>query len=484
MRERTVIVLLTIVLMVGTFNCASAYEVGGLGVTAFYRNQTYFRLHNPDDLMQMRNEFNMEFTYDEIPHFGFFLQLRPFYDLTYDWSNKGTGGGQNLRHKWAHNVIRNNDSDPFVREAFVDVMIDRFHGRFGRQIVSWGKSDGLYMLDLINSFNYRNFSEFNEEDIKIPNWMANLNYDIGHGTFQFIYMPWVQPAAYPGDRLNQRGHDWELGVIGLGNDLYAAFDDIFRNEFGIEEGFPVKRKYPSNMISDAEYGLRWSGFCNGISYSLNYFYTWTDTWNDWPNTGDAVTATAIRRRLDRLSVFGFSLDRYFETGDFVLRLETAYTKGQPFVKPDSNLDEKDQIGYMLGYDRWIYTDWLFSLQLWQNYILNADKSKNPYIWLGANDFDWNTGEITNGEIDPINTQFSAYVAHDGFFVGDTGHLEVFMLYNAMEGYWWSWNKFRYEYNDNISMAIGCNFYWGNKDSTLGQFRDNDNIFLEFKYAFQ
>lgn len=484
MKSRFNVSVLFFVVVLFMAGPAGAFEVGDFDATAFFRNQSYLRLGgSEDELMQCRNEFNLEVAYNKIPHLSFFVQLRPFYDLVYDWSNEGTGGyAGDLRDGWAHNLGRNDDRDPLIREAFVDFTSGNVEARIGRQLVSWGKSDGIYMLDVINPFNYRNLSEFNEEDVKIPQWMVNFNYAVGPGSIQLLYIPWFTAAAYPGQRLDERGHDWMFNVVSLGNEVVGVFDDIFKNEFGIPEGYPVDREDPAKTLDNGEFGVRWSGFGKGISYTLNAFYTWTDFWNDHPNTGEAATATAIKRRADRLTVLGFSVDRYFETGSFVLRLETAYTKGQPFVLPDTNLEEKDQIGYMLGYDRWIMTDWLLSFQLWQNYILNASSYRNPYIGLGANKFDWDTFQIANGQIDSITTQTTAYISHDGFFPGDTGHLELFLLYGA-DGYWWNWNRFRYDYNNNLSLAVGLNFYWGPSDSMYGQFHNNDNVFFEIKYSF-
>jgi hypothetical protein len=462
----------------------NAFEVGPFDCSGFIRNQTYFRLSSPNDFMQSRNEMRLDLTYSKIPNTTFFLRLRPYYDSIYDWSDKGTGAHSRLlRDNWAHNFGRNQDREPLVREVYVDYTKDPFDIRLGKQIVSWGKSDGIYMLDVINPWCYRNPSEFVEEEVKIPLWMANFNYKFKPGTLQFLFIPEFIDAKYPGNILNEMGHDWQFNIATLGNTVYKALYDAF--------GVKVDREYPATTWGNSQWGARWSGFGKGISYTLNYFYTWTPILNDWPNTGDAATATVYKRRADRLEIYGFSLDRYFETGDFVLRLETAYTRGQPFVKPDTNLEEKDQIGYMLGWDRWVQLNWLdpwrknawlLSFQLWQNFIVNPNKRKNCYIDIGANEVDWNTGRITNGARDAIKTQLTAYLTHDGFFPGETGHFETLLLKNLDQGCWWWYSRFKYDYSDHIELCLGWNLYFGNEDDPLGQFRDNKNIWTEIRYS--
>jgi len=471
--------------LLGTSGTAQAFDVGPFGVSCYLKNQTYLRaFHGPDDLMQCRSFFNLEVSYDKIPYTDIFVNLRPFYDSVYDWSSEGTGEyGRYLRHGWGHNLGRNNDRDPLLREAFVDYKYRELSCRLGRQIVAWGKSDGVYMLDLINPFCFRNPVEFVEEDTKIPLWMLNLTYGFEPGDLQVLWI-WdkYRGTVYPGLNIKEMGyHDWTFNTVGLTNELYAIFDDIFKNDFGIPEGYPVVTRDPAWCFKNHKFGVRWSGNVKGVAYTLNYFYTWSD-YTDWPNTGNALTATAMKRNPDRLQIYGFSLDRYFETGKFVLRLEAAYTRGQPFYLPDTNLQERDQIGYMLGYDRWVHTDWLLGLQVWQNFIINPIHAKNAYLGYGADEFDWNTFTVANGLRDPIISNLTFLLAHDGFFMGDTGHLEIFFLDNLNDGYQWLWTKFRYDITDIIQIAIGWNFFWGNEDDLYGQFHDNDNLFFEIKFG--
>lgn len=467
----------------------SAFELGPFDASCYFRNQTWVRAWDgPDDLMQCRNEFNLDLTYDKIPHLKLFAELRPFYDLAYDWSDSGTGGAaKHLRSGWAHNVVRNNDRDPFLRECYADITAGKWFARIGKQQVSWGKSDGIYMLDVINPLCGRNPFVWETEDLKVPLWMFNVTRSIEvcdfKGDLQVICIPYYQEAVNPGHRLSEDGyHDWGFNVFGLGNDVTMAFDDYFRNVLGIPEGYPLIQKDPANTFENFEWGVRWSGFAGGWSYTINYFYTWSEL-NDWPDTGDPVTAMATLRRPDRLSLFGFSVDRYWEPLQGVTRLEWVYTKGQPFVLPTTSLEEKDQIGYMAGYDRWIFTDWLISFQLQQLFILDPVHHKNAYCGPGAYEFDWVNMVVANGMIDPVRTNMTAYVMHDGFFVGDTGHLESLLLWDATEGSKWWFAQFRYDIDDHWQVGIGCNLFWGNEDDTIGEFRDNDNIFFMIKWGF-
>ena len=109
------------------------------------------------------------------------------YDAVFALENRDMGGADVLEHRWEHNMLKGNDYEPFLREAYMDLSLNKFEARLGRQFVAWGKSDGVYMLDLLHPFNYRNPTIFEEEDVNIPLWMINLNYWFtGEDGLQFI----------------------------------------------------------------------------------------------------------------------------------------------------------------------------------------------------------------------------------------------------------------------------------------------------------
>ena len=473
--KKTMLLCFSFVLLLGFAlepRDAKAFEIGPLDASCYLRNQTWIRAwHGPDDIMQSRNEFNLELAYNKIPHVGFFLQLRPFYDTVFDWSNKGTGAhGDILRDGWAHNLGRNNSKDPLIREAYVDITVDTLFLRIGKQIVSWGKSDGMYMLDVVNPFNLRNATAWEEEDYKIPLWMLNANYGFKLGDLQVLYIfNDYQSTTSPGiiDTTEDWAHDWTFNTVGFANSFGSTID----------------RKAPANTFENSKWGLRWSGKAKGFDYTLNYFYTWSD-YSDWPGESDDVwTSSFLKRRADRLSIYGFSVSRYWEAIDGVTRLEWAYTQGQPFYLPDTNLEEKDQIGYMFGYDRWVHTDWLLGFQLQQLFILDPVASKNAYIGYGATEWDFVNNRVANGTMDPIRTQATCYLYHDGFFPGDTGHFENLVFWSLNEGTVWTYTQFKYDITTQWQVGIGMYQNWGNEDDTYGQFHDNDAVFFTIKWGF-
>lgn len=93
-----------------------------------------------------------------------------------------------------------------LREANLDFTYDGHYGsgflRLGRQIVSWGETSGLTITDNINPPD-NSFQMFflNPDDLKIPLWMARLNYDVPKTgflrvNFDLVAIPDVRPQQW------------------------------------------------------------------------------------------------------------------------------------------------------------------------------------------------------------------------------------------------------------------------------------------------
>jgi hypothetical protein len=92
-----------------------------------------------------------------------------------------------------------------------------------------------------------------------------------------------------------------------------------------------------------------------------------------------------------------------------------------------------------------------------------------------------TFPIVEGFRDTVETTLTFYVMKD-YMPGDWLHTDCFLLWDD-EGSWWFRPKVKYDYTTKIHVSLGCNIYWGNEEDDWGQFGNNDNIFLEFKYDF-
>jgi hypothetical protein len=280
---------------------------------------TFFTKH-ADGVMRQRNELRLDLHYAPDPKkftlgvpIEFNLRVRPYYDTAYDLTGWGQGQYRTyLADDWQTNLNgRMNDQyDPLLREYYVDVLPKNFFIRVGRQIISWGTSDGVYMLDILNPFNLSNPTNFDEQYNKIPIWALNANWTLtSTGTFQFVYEPKYLPYYYPGLPI-KGGLPSEGGYHDFTYNVVAFFNNEENGEFGAK--VPVDYHQPSIRPNNGIYAARWSDEVANFHYTLNYVYGWTAFMIQFPNTGNFSTATSVnataagayRRRLIRLRVSG------------------------------------------------------------------------------------------------------------------------------------------------------------------------------------
>jgi len=488
------------------------------------------KLHGPRQFsfMSQRNEFSLQVAYTLNDHVKLYTWLRPFWDSIYEWKGGSLTGrnGQTNRRPWANNFSFSNlwNNDPLVREAYVDLRFGDFWARLGRQIVAWGKSDGVYLLDNIHPFNYRESILLIEEEVKVPLWMANFNYRFGTvGTVQVLWIPQPEFAYYYG--FNPRAGnaqkspnckaDFEFNVTCLTNKTLAAFDQIFK-ENGIvgangQVGYPYPNLHkPPGTLGSSQAMVRFDSEYRGMTYSLAYEYKFNAFLQDMNDLGQhhgaigigtAIQAIGNVRKAKRLQIVGAAADYQWSHlplfGEKVVtRMETAVFIDDVFFRPNFDTVLKNRYQILLGIDKFLLdpswlnyprlglgpgtgVSWFFSMQVFQDWILNPERWNNAYITSGTNNFDFNLGRVTNGLRGAFQTFVTASLSKDmladqslnvaTFTLIDTGFGDVF----------WN-NQFIYRWNDYVNLIVGFNVFWGALSHPIDSGRATDYMYTRIQ----
>lgn len=484
-------------------------------VNSWLRNEILVRTSSPHagSAISQRNEANLQIRYSLMKGISFYAWLRPFYDSVYDWGGFGSLTGSNgptFRNKWGNNFdLGGNKKDPWAREFYVDLKYQNFWARIGRQFVSWGKSDGVYLLDNINPFTYREPLKFQEEEIKIPQFMINLNYRFGTvGSVQFLMLPDPEFAQFPGRDPLQRftgqpncGHDFEFPVACLTNQAFVAFDQFFKDN-GIvgangQPGFPFPNtREPPHTLENAAYMVRFDSAVGPVTYSLAYEYKYNQFLFDLPDIGDhkgtvgkgmAILGIGNVRRPQRIHIIGGAADYQFAWFPIlgertVLRAETGGFLEDLFYAPNFDLIKKDHYQILIGLDKfapdpgWLdfprlgfgpsSVPWFVSIQVFQDWILHPDKFRNAYVGTGSNNFDFNTGKITNGLRDANQTYVTFFLGKD-VLADQSLNIEQFFAVDPNFDAYWEHIQFKYVLTDFVSLILGYNKTWGTRTSFYG-----------------
>jgi hypothetical protein len=510
------------IVLIGFASAARAYDVTDtLEVRGLYRMESYFRLpdtrltvFNPttetfhkidsDVLMSQRNELRLDIEWtphthqwaEWAPPVKVVVQLRPFYDS--DWLISTSGGQGKFQHQltpfWQNNVQGNaalrDNVDPLFREEYADITPPHFFFRLGRQIIAWGKSDGVYMLDVLNPFNLRNPTIFEEENIKIPIYAANLNWQpTPTSNLQLLWIPQYYHHYWPGLRLGTNNepiesnyHDWTYNIVGF-------FNNFYNGAFGFK--VPVFQHIPSSRANNWIGGARWSDSRWGLNYTLNYLYTYTQSLIDFPNTGSFNTVTAVNRQPHRMQVAGFSADYDFEFGNkwidgTVWRVESSETIGDEYYQGlVGNPRYTSHWGMLMGVDRTVLGDYLerpvfASFQYWHDMVTN--QARCSVAACGAQPGDYQdlgfagSSSGMRGVYKSLVTLFTEKTWLDG----DTVITDFFALYDIQFHDWWIRPKITYKYDDNTTVALGFNIFAGSKQTPFGEFTHDTNAFIELR----
>lgn len=298
--------------------------------------------------------------------------------------------------------------DEELREAYFDIPVgDRAIFRLGKQQVVWGETDFFQAMDMVHGFNYqwRSFLEPANEDLRKPLIMANAMIDVPEvdGALQLIYRPGWDGTGDIGNSYDIEGGRWASNPW---QGVHFPTVD------------PYNYKHKSGDYQDATYGIRWSGLWNDMDYSFSYLKTFNPdpVMNANPAFGGQAfkgeygsdMATTIGEVIyPMVDVFGFTLNGYARTGDFVWSTELAYMKDAPFnfgglgegpeacnnVLPHGfcGIKEKDVIRAMVRVDKSLrFTQDLlgterpafFSVQLFDTWIQNFNSKENLKVLVG------------------------------------------------------------------------------------------------------
>jgi hypothetical protein len=291
--KASVFIILYFVVMVVP---AHAFDWDKFTFDGYILNESAYQTEKSNKWFKCRNVLNLEFTYDFSPALRAFVQVRPIYDAAFDFGDRGIEGRKNMDRNWRGRAWY--DYEPIIREGWIEFVGEKLEMRIGKQLVTWGTSDGFRLLDVVHSFNYRELLKPADEDFKIPNAMLNINYYFtSDASIQVLIIPRYIPSFLP-----PVGHPWSFNVSGA----FAEFEEAVK-----PLGIRFDTEEPSVSPKNFTYGVRWRGRIDqlDLDYTLNWLYTWDEFPVLVPN-GPPIPGVGLpnawKYRTDRVQLFGGS----------------------------------------------------------------------------------------------------------------------------------------------------------------------------------
>lgn len=338
-------------------------------------------------------------------------------------------------------IKRHYRTESQVKEAYLFHQGDAFDARIGIQQIVWGKTDGLRMLDIVNPLDMREFilDDFLDSRIGLPaarvNWYPDSDIE---QEFEVVVIPKFRAveAAPAGSR-------WALATPPLppGLSLNA-----------------LPERTSDWSLNNPELGLAWRATLGEWDVSLNYYHGRKDT----PN--------ALRRRrsgvldLQLVHLYMHTLGGSFAhtVGAFVIRGEGALNLREGIDRSGTTFEDtiarKNTINAALGVE-WTRHHWTISPQFFIRSIQG-----------------WSTALLE----DRTSGFWTLRVATD--FMHERLKTEALIIADWDAGGWLARPRLDYEWSDAIVLTLGADIFGGGQ-GFIGQFDNNDRLYLEAEYTF-
>ena len=436
------------------------------------------------EIIQLSGEYKIN------DYFTVFASGKYWYDFAYSWYGKLDPAGHQMRH------IQRND---WLRDAYVDYNNGPWFLRLGKQQVAWGQADGIPVLDRVNPFDLTEYWLPDMRDIRIPLWMANINYSPKlNSNLQILIIPDFEQSTAAPPTAPFAFRSYKL-FNNFKQSFEAAPNSPNKFPFGALGTNYVGRLntniyYPAKKAENSKIGVQWQDRIWDWEYTLNYIYgydylarTYLDGTRVRIPPFPARVTMDYSRRFKIVQIAGGSVNHTFTKegflegitfrGDAAVYINEPTYYGSVERGNSAGTNRWNNIMWIMGLDRYFFTKWLFSFQFGQ-YIMEHESTGVVDPATGAPYETLST--YTYGKQDKCENIFSLRVA--SHFINNKLIPELL----------WSFTddnqgkvspKISYEIMDNLVVALGMHYFYGDQKDTNGEFIKESQVYTNVKFSF-
>ena len=312
--------------------------------------------------------------------------------------------------------------------------------KIGRQVLTWGTGDMLFINDLFpkdwNSF----FIGRDDEYLKAPSDAVKISIYKEFTNIDFVYTPRFDPDRFiDGSRISY----WN-GTLGrrAGTDAVVAVEK------------------PDRWENDHEIALRLFKNMQGDEWAL---YAYQGYWKS-PRGQNAATGKAT---YPELFAYGFSYRGAMGQG--IGSLESGYYDSEGDRGGDNPFIKNSEFRFLAGYEQELAKNVTGSFQYYCEYMMDYGEylASLPAGARAAHEYRHLVSfRLTRLMWDQNLT------------------LSLFTYFSPSESDAYFRPKVHYKMDDNRALEIGANLFTGDYDHTFfGQFHHNSNVYVAYRYSF-
>lgn len=332
------------------------------------------------------------------------------------------------------------EADPDFREVYLDYTSTFFDVRLGRQIITWGLGDLVFINDIFPKDYEAFFSGRPLEYLKKGIDGVKIGLYPDFASFEIVVIPFFEPNNYPSPhRL------W----------MYDPMPVI--TERSEEE--------PAITAKNTEIALRAYRDIAGFDASL-YIYRGFFR-QPWMMPDNLEMPARLTLFYPKLTVYGASLQG--RTLDGILSLEAGYYDSRGDRDGDNPMIPNSQTRFLIGYQRQVMEDFTVGLQYYREYMQGYSEYRESLP-------DGFTAEKRLHDF--VTLRLTRLLIHQ------TLRLSLLSFYSISDGDYMINPEVRYSFTDHLWAAAGANIFGGGEDwSQFGQLDRNDNVYIQIRYEF-
>jgi len=342
-------------------------------------------------------------------------------------------------------VKRDQRADFFFKENYIDFSHDSWAFRLGAQQIVWGEVVGLYFADVVSARDMRDFLLPSFDIMRIPQWAARAEYFFADD--KHLELIWIPVPLF--DNIGKPGADFYPAPLPSPTPEDVA--ELFRDP-----------ERPARTLGNSNYGVRANGLFNGWDLSAFYYRSFSTQPTFYREPGDSpARAFIFQPRYDRIWQAGGTVSKDF--GDFVLRGEAVYTRGQGFSVVD--LTASESVVKRSTFDAIAGLEW----PLPRDGRLNVQVFHRAYS--GGND-DLAIQNGTAGASLFVSTKLTS-----------TLEPQLLWIQYFRDGGGLIRPRLNWHAAANLTVSAGFDIFTGPADGFFGRFDNRDRVYAEMRYAF-
>lgn len=325
-----------------------------------------------------------------------------------------------------------------AREAYLDFSLGRVDVRAGKQILTWGVGDLMFINDVFpknwNAF----FKGEPPEYLKKGETGISANFPLSSWNVEAIFVPSFEPDETPSAK--------QFYMM----DPFAALPkEEIRNPARYKNMQAAIRAYTNVKNTDV---------------SLYFYKGFTKSPSMMPDNMAAPSKAYVF--YPSLRVFGASMQENFMDG--VLSLEAGYYNSKDDSAGNNPFIPNSSYRFLAGYQRSLKSDLHFGMQYYGEWMedYSAYKAALP------------AGFSAQRKLrDVVTVRVTKTMNYE------MQKLSLFSFYSLSDGDFYVIPEVSRKFSDVFTVTAGGNFFGGSEETFFGQFNKNDNAYVYARYDF-